>query len=209
MKKYFQKFLNNFFPPAYLTLNFFGLGKYDSVIDLGCGFESILKSFNNKYKLGVDIFEEYLAISKAKNIHHEYLLENVLAERTLKLLKNFEAVICFDVLEHLTSEEAEKLITSIENSEPKFIAFRTPATFVIQDEYHNNPYQIHKSFINPDYFRKRGYKVYGVDGPSFLLLRDGKVVLDLPFYKTVFSYLLRPIFYFFPEKSLNYLAIKN
>lgn len=108
-------------------------------------------------------------LSKSKNIHHEYLLDSVLSNRTLDLIKNFEAVICFDVLEHLSNEESEKLINAIENSSPKFIAFRTPATFVIQDEYHNNPYQIHKSFIKPEYFRNKGYKVYGVDGPNFLL----------------------------------------
>ena len=169
MKKFFQEFLNNYFPPAFLTLHINGLGKYNSVLDLGCGFESVLKNFKNSYKFGVDIFEEYILISKNKNIHHEYLLDSVLSNRTLDLIKNFEAVICFDVLEHLSNEESDKLINAIENSSPKFIAFRTPATFVIQDEYHNNPYQIHKSFIKPEYFRNKGYKVYGVDGPNFLL----------------------------------------
>ena len=156
----------------------------------------------------MDIFEEYITLSKNKNIHHDYLIDTVLSCKTLDLIKNFEAVICFDVLEHLSIEEAEKLINDVENSSPKFIAFRTPSTFVHQDEYHNNPYQIHKSFIKPEFFKIRGYKVFGVDGPNFLLLKNGKVV-ELPLYKLMFSYLLRPVFYFLPDKSLNYIAIKN
>ena len=209
MKKFFQDFLNNNFPPGFITLYFFGLNKYKSVIDLGCGFESVLKIFKNDFKLGVEIFEEYISKSKKKKIHHEYIMDNILSSRVNSLLKNFEAVICFDVLEHLTQEESLNLINSIEENNPKFIAFRTTSEYVQQDEYHDNPYQIHKSYLNSKFFKERGYKVFGVDGPSFLLVKNNRVVTDLPISKIIFSYLLRPIYYFLPDKSLNYIAIKN
>jgi SAM-dependent methyltransferase len=209
MKNYLQELINNYYPSAYFTLYFSGLNKFNSVIDLGCGFGSVLKCFNNKYKLGVEVFEDYIEESRNKNIHHDYILENILSPKITSLLNNFEAIVCFDVLEHLEYQEAVNLVDEIEKSNPKFIAFRTPSTFVHQEEYHNNKYQIHKSAIDPEFFKQRGYRVFGVDGPNFMLLKNGRVVNDMPIYKLIFSYILRPIYYFLPEKSLNYIAIKK
>jgi len=208
MIRFFQDLISKYSPPGYLTLSIFGLQNYEKVIDLGCGNISVLKSFNNKYKLGVDLFQDYLDYSKKNNFHHTYLLADVTSSQVKDLLKNFDAVICFDVIEHLESKKAIDLIDSIEKENPKFIAFRTTSKFVIQDEYHGNPYQIHKSFTSPDYFRNKGYIVVGTDGPNFIMVRDRKVIQDLSFFHRLIANLLKPFFYFFPEKCLNYIAVK-
>jgi len=90
----------------------------------------------------------------------------------------------------------------------KFISFRTPSQYVNQSEYDSNPYQQHKSFIPPEFFIRKGYRVYGADGPLFLTLDKNKNIRDISFLLSVISYLLRPIYLFLPAKSLNYIAIK-
>lgn len=209
MKDKIQELISKYSPPGFFTLKFFGLDKYSRVIDLGCGNISVIKSFNNEYKMGVDLFEDYLKFAKERNYHHEYLKADVTSPDVINLLPDFEAIVCFDVIEHLDKEKGIKFIEDIENSLPKFIAFRTTSEFVIQDEYHNNPYQEHHSSFEPNFFRSRGYTVLGTDGPLFLMVKNGRVRTDMGFIARVLANMFKPIYYFFPEKSLNYIAVKK
>jgi len=209
MKDKIQDLISKYSPPGFFTLKLFGLDKYKKVIDLGCGNISVVKSFNNDFKMGVDLFEDYLKYAKEKNYHHEYLKADVTSSEVIKMLPNFDAIVCFDVIEHLNKEKGIQFIEDIESSQPKFLAFRTTSDFVIQDEYHNNPYQVHHSSFEPNFFRSRGYTVLGTDGPLFLMVKDGRVRTNMGFMSRLFANLLKPLFYFFPEKSLNYIAIKK
>jgi hypothetical protein len=207
MKEFLQNLISKLFPSCYLILKFNGIENYDRVIDLGCGKDSIVKLFNNKYKLGVDIFDDYLNYCKKREYHSEYLKLDLLDPKIQNVLDSFDAAICFDVIEHFEKKDAEKFIELIENSPVKFIAFRTTSEFVNQEGYDSNSYQIHKSFTPVNYFKSKGYRIYGEGGPLFLTVKNGNIVNNSVLSGTI-SYLLRPIFFFFPEKSLNYVAIK-
>jgi hypothetical protein len=207
MVNFVSKF-HNLFPPASLILKIHGLEKYNNVLDLGCGGNSVLKVFNNRYKYGVDAFDEYIQMSEIKKIHHEYLLTDITKMNLNKILPKFDAVIVFDVLEHLENEKCQELIESLENSPNiKFIAFRTPSLYLEQGDLDNNEFQRHKSFLKADFFKNRGYIVYGVDGPIFLNVLKNRPRQETNLIKSFLSFFLRPIFLFFPEYSMNYLAI--
>lgn len=210
MIDFFQEIISKYSPPGFITLKLFGLDNYKKVIDLGCGNISVLKSFNNEYKFGVDIFEDFVNFSKKNDFHDEYMVADVTSPIVLDKVKEFDAVICFDVIEHLEESESKLFIENLEKLKPRFLAFRSTSKFVIQsDEFLYNPYQAHKSCIPTIFFKKRGYYVLGTDGPRFLMIEDGKVNQNLTFIQRFFINILKPIFYLFPDKSLNYIAIKK
>lgn len=204
------KLLKNLIPPSgSLILKYSGLQNYDSVLDIGCGKSSVLEVFEIQNKVGLDAFEEYTAISKNKKTHHTYIQGNINEVDLNKILPEFKAVILFDLIEHLTKKEAEDLINTIESfSNLKFIAIKTPSSYINQDTYDNNVFQIHKSHIKSEYFRNKGYKIYGCDGPWFLYVGDDNKVKQVPStLRGIFGFILRPIYTLFPNYSLNYLAI--
>lgn len=196
------------FPPSSLILRYFGLQNYSRVVDLGCGNGSVLRVFNNKYKMGVEAFSEYLESSRSKNIHHEYLLEDINKLNLKKFLKDFDAVIVFDVLEHLTLDQARNLVDAVESSPNiKFAAFRTPSIYLDQDDLDGNDFQRHKSHLPTSYFKERGYKVFGVDGPLFVNVKEKRARGEFSLFLSLLSLILRPFYLFLPDKSMNYLAI--
>lgn len=199
---------HNLVPPASILLKLYGLQNYKSILDLGCGGNSVLRVINGPYKLGVDAFQEYLDMSESKNIHNKYLLADINNLDIAELIKDFEAVIVFDVLEHLTNSQANSLIKTLENNPNlKFISFRTTSRFLKQDDLDENEFQRHKTFIPAIQFVKSGYKVYGVDGPIFLNVTGDSPRGKTNLLKSILSLVLRPIYLFFPDKSMNYLAI--
>jgi cyclopropane fatty-acyl-phospholipid synthase-like methyltransferase len=196
------------FPPSSLILKFYGLQNYNSVLDIASGKHSVLSVFDNKYKVGIEIYEEYINISKKSKIHHEYILGDVTKMNLDEILPKFEAVILFDLVEHLTEKECDDLIKKIESySNIKFVAVKTPSTYIDQDEYDGNIYQSHKSFINPEFFRRKGYTILGSDGPRFLYLENNRMKEKQSAINSILSLILRPIYTFIPSYSLNYLAI--
>lgn len=84
------------------------LKNVNKILDLGCGRNSILQYFSFNYSVGVDIFKAYIEESKKKKIHSNYLLEDI--TRLNFKSSSFDAVVAFDVLEHLNKQEATKLI---------------------------------------------------------------------------------------------------
>jgi len=202
-------YLSYKFPPSgSIILRFFGLQNYEAVLDIGCGKLSVLRVFDNKYKTGIDAFEDYISISKNLKIHHDYIHENVTELDLEKVLPEYHAVLAFDLIEHLTEEEAVKLIQTLEDCPNiKFIAIKTPSSYVDQDTYDGNMYQKHKSSLSSEFFRKRSYQILGVDGPKFLYLDGTTMRKDTSILRSVLSILLRPIFTFFPDRSLNYMAV--
>ena len=194
--------------PGTFILKFFGLQRYDSVLDIGCGKNSVLEAFKNKYKVGVDAFEDYISISKEKKTHNEYILGDINSLDLKNLLPKFQAVIIFDLIEHLTQKETENLINTIELfPNIKFIAIKTPSSYIEQGSYDGNDYQIHKSHIPSEYFKNRGYKIFGCDGPKFFYVEGNKMRQSITTFKGLLCLLLRPIYTFLPDQSLNYLAI--
>ncbi|NBO17399.1 MAG: methyltransferase domain-containing protein [Proteobacteria bacterium] len=209
MKNFVIRFHNRF-PPASLILKFHGLQNHNKILDIGCGNNSVLKSFKKNYKYGIDAFQEYINQSRDKKIHNDYQLADINKINLSEIIRNFDAVIVFDVLEHLATEQAINLIETLESADNiKFIAFRTPSIYLDQDNYDNNDFQIHKSHIPSDFFSKKGYMVYGVDGPAFLNIEGNLPRREQSFFKSILSLILRPFFLSFPDSSMNYLAIKT
>ena len=98
-----------------------------TVLDIGCGPNSIIKYCNNlSYSIGVEAFAPYVSLSKAKGIHTEYLNSNILDVNFKD--NSFDAVIMVDVVEHLDKKDAIRLINRAYAWAKKKIIVITPLT---------------------------------------------------------------------------------
>jgi len=131
-----------FFPSAawYLRKE---LKDCDSVLDLGCGGNSVLRYATHRFwSIGAELWKESLVESKGKRIHDEYIMAD-LTKLELKD-KSVDAVILLEVLEHLTKEEGPELLAKMSKVARKKIVITTPNGFIPQGG-DTNRYQLHKS----------------------------------------------------------------
>jgi len=179
----------------------------DTVLDLGCGCNSPLQYCEISFSVGVELFEPYLQESKKKGIHNQYIKADV---RKVKLkLKSFDAVVLFDVLEHLTKEEGYELIRKMEKWARKKIIIFTPNGFVWQDGYDNNPLQEHKSSWGVEELEKLGFKVYGINGWRKLRGYKASVKYKPTRLWSIISDLTQKITYYFPKFAFQLFAVKQ
>ncbi len=179
----------------------------DTVIDLGCGYNSPIQYCDIPFSVGVEIFDTYLQESKRKCIHNEYIKADV---RNIKLEpKSFDAVVALDLLEHLSKDEGYALIREMVTWAKKKVIVKTPNGIVYQDDYDNNPFQEHKSGWSARDLRKLGFKVYGKRGWKILRGYRGAVKFRPTWLWGIISDLTQTVTYFYPEQARQLVAIKQ
>jgi hypothetical protein len=154
---------------------FKGLTKGDTIIDLGCGENSFLRHHKNQYETtGIDKHKKSIVKSRKKRIHGHYYVLDVMKAYKKFGDKSFDAVFCFDLIEHLTKREGLELLKDMERMARKKVVVLTPQGYYEQEPFNNNKYQQHKSGWNIDEFRKRGYEVYGYSGLKNLFQKHNR-----------------------------------
>lgn len=202
-----------------ITKNFHFLNKLEkevlsaglTVLDLGCGKESPIKYFSNKlnHSLGVDNYKPYIELSRAQNIHTDYLLSNVLYACKKFSDNSFACVIALDLIEHLNKSEGLKLIKEMERIAKKKVIIYTPNGFLKQCIFDNNKDQHHLSGWKVKEMKNFGYKVFGMSGLKFLRKEGGKIKWRPRFFWQKLSSFSQLFTYFFPTASFQILCIKN
>jgi len=150
--------------PAYLIARH--LKDCYSVLDLGCGPDSLIQFGKAGYSVGVDIFAPFIQESKKKNIHNRYILADI-SSIDFKP-KSFDAVLLIEALEHLNKNQGEALLEKIESWAIKKVIISCPNGFLPQDALSGNPFQVHRSGWGVAEMTCRGYKAYGLSGWKFL-----------------------------------------
>jgi len=183
-----------------------------TILDIGCGKGEPMKFINRKalFKVvGVDIFQPYLMGCKKSGLYSEVVRCDVRALPFKE--KSFDVVLCMALLEHLPKADGTKLIKDMEYIARKQIIIDVPRGVYEQHNVANgNPWQIHRSFWEPDELKKLGFRVKGqglpIYGESGLVARLPQFVrwLGYPLY-----WLASPVTYFFPRFSGNMVAIKR
>lgn len=98
-----------------------------SILDVGCGEDSPLRLFAHRsYRVGVDAHQPALERSRATGIHDEYLLGDVTTLEEMFEPGSFDAVVAFDVLEHLEQQDGLDLLRSMERIATRRVVVLTP-----------------------------------------------------------------------------------
>ncbi|MGQ4876435.1 MAG: class I SAM-dependent methyltransferase [Promethearchaeia archaeon] len=182
----------------------------NSILDLGCGRGSILALIKRGiYTVGVDIYQEYIDLSKKQGIHDDYFCYDILKIDEIIEPKSFDCILLLDVIEHLNFKDGLKLLLKMEKIAKKKIIITTPNGFLPQKEYHGNPYQIHKSGWNTFIFKRLGFKVYGYFGLKFIRGERGKIKLKPINFWRLISDLSNKFIKYLPYFSFKLCCIKE
>jgi len=149
------------------------------VLDIGCGAMSPLRFFHFKHSTGMDIFKPAIEKAKQHGTHNEYYEMNTAQLAKHFKPKSFEACTAIDLIEHLSRADGIALMNTMESIASKKVIIFTPNGFLNQEEYDNNPHQVHKSGWTVNDFTKRGYKVYGFFGHK-ALRKEGYSLVHKP-----------------------------
>jgi predicted TPR repeat methyltransferase len=141
----------------------------NTLLDLGCGANSPIKYFSEKFQcIGIDLYEKSINESKKKEIHNEYYQMDVLKIEEHFKPNSFDCVVALDLIEHLTKEDGNKLIKVMESISKKKVVIFTPNGYHPQGEYDVNPWNIHKSGWTVEEMEQKGYRVIGMNGLKYL-----------------------------------------
>ena len=195
------------FSPGYYRLLKKELTGCGSVIEFGCGYDSPIRYFKGFHSVGLDIHAPAIERARKLKTHNDYIVADVL-KYTSK--KRFDCAVALDVIEHLRKRDGNVLMRNMEKSARKVIIF-TPNGYVPQaPEYvKENPFQAHLSGWSVDEFRKRGYKVYGVNGLKCLRKENAKARFKPRIFWLLLSEASQWIVVFFPRLAFQLLAVKK
>jgi SAM-dependent methyltransferase len=175
------------------------LGDCQSILDLGCGRDSAIANCKNvKYSVGVELFEPYLQESKAAGIHSEYIKANI-CEVEFEA-KSFDAVVGFEVIEHLPQKDGLALLKKMEGWARKKVIITTPNGFVQQGSYDENELQEHKSGWTIEELQELGFRVHVMNGWKGLRKGHRGEIKYRPYsFWAKVSHLSQQIVYYYPE----------
>jgi SAM-dependent methyltransferase len=178
-----------------------------SVLDVGCGRRSPLAAVPGDYRsVGVDAYAPALAASRAAALHDDYLQHDV---RRLDLPDgSFDAVVMFDLIEHLERDDSLDLLRRAERIARRVVVLTTPNGFVEQDPYDGNDYQRHRSGWTAGDLQAAGFQVYGLNGLRTLRGQLAYPRRPRPVTRPL-SILSQPFVWRRPERAFELLAVKQ
>lgn len=181
-----------------------------SVLDVGCGAHSpigkIKKTFRSE---GIDLFKQSIAESKREYNHDTYKIGDIRNIGKLYRKKSFDAVIAIDVVEHLSKEDAIRLIQDMEKIARKKVIILTPNGFYHQEAYDNNPYQVHKSGWSPKDLYDLHYHVQGVRGLKYLRGEYASIKYKPWLVWGAIAFVSEPLLSYLPRLSYDLFAYKD
>lgn len=171
MKKKFRQFLRFIFLEKLFVKKLFynvlegNLENSEAILELGAGKDSYLNKIKNSFKItAVDIDESSLKTAREGHVYDYYIKGDVRKLSEIVKPKSFDAVVAFDLIEHLTKDDGRRLIENMCRVSRGKVIIYTPNGFLPQPVYDNNPFQEHLSGWDFEEMKQLGFKVYGVNG---------------------------------------------
>jgi SAM-dependent methyltransferase len=163
--------------PPYAALIERAVGEAGSLLDVGCGTRSPVRSFSRRPArlVGVEAHDPTAELAGASGLYDEVLTADARALDTLFEPSSFDVVLAVDVLEHLERNDGHALIRAMEQVARERVVVFTPNGFVPQGEREGNPFQVHRSGWTGGELRRLGYRISGVHGLRFLRGEEARI----------------------------------
>ena len=140
----------------------------DTVLDVGCGANSVLQLLGFKRITGAEGYVPRVEKARKAGTHHEELRADARNLEKIFKVGEFDACVALDVIEHLPKQDGLQMIRSMENISGKKTVFLTPKGFLHQGHIEDKDLQEHLSGWEPEEMRTHGYQVTGILGPKNL-----------------------------------------
>lgn len=187
-----------------------------TVLDVGCGQGypmKLLKMVRRDIQItGIDLFDDYIKAARKSGVFEKVIKGDVTKLRIKK--DSYDAVICFQVIEHVTKKDGMQMLKVFENIAKKQVIITTPVEYFEHPDMDGNKLQRHLSVWSKREFQDLGYRVK-TQSLNLLFGNDtGLVHRNLPKvvkgFLFVLDKLLSPIYLFVPGFADYWLiAIKE
>lgn len=180
------------------------------VLELGCGDNSLLVKSGITERMdvvGVDIFQPYLERHMANRTYNSCICADI--TRVDFADGSFDAVVCMDVLEHISKQEvlSSGLLEKMQRWGNKVI-ITTPNGYIDNEVCDENRYQEHVSDWSIKELEDYGYKVRGLSGWKKLRIKNGDLRYTHPFlFWAGLSLMSEVVARFIPKLSFHLLAV--
>jgi hypothetical protein len=199
------KFLNNF-----ILSKIPNKKKNYTLLDIGCGADSLVRYNNNIYKVGFDGNKKVLQRAQNLRTHDEYLMGDFSQIDKIFLHKKFDFIIAIDFIEHLKKEDGLNLLKFMEKKAKVGCLIFTPNGFLYQPSVIKGDLMEHLSGWEANDFLKKGYKVYGGTGFKFIRKEFYEIKFRPKFLWAVLSYFSQIFFTkYFHKHAAAIWAIKD
>lgn len=129
-----------------------------TVLDLGCGWNSPVRYCDIPFSVGIESHTRYLDAGRARRIHSQYVLADV---RSIEFQpKSVDAVVAINLLDPMSDEERQALLRRMERWARKRVVVVTRN----QPSCRNEPLGEGKTGWNAKELRKLGFRVFGING---------------------------------------------
>ncbi len=175
----------------------FDLNGCKTVLDVGCGRAGWAKEALPRYLryyVGVDAFKPYLIEIRKSYPGRRTLCDCVLSDASSLPFtqKSFDAVVAFELLEHLEKSAGLCLLEELERIASLKVIVVVPNGPLRQEVYDGNPLQVHRSSWSSNELQKLGYQVKGIYGLRHLRSEKGLVRFRPRLVGELFSDLTQP-----------------
>jgi len=204
------KFIQEFPLSYFWNIDYLIPKETKTLLDLGTGKGELASYIKRRRKIvidGIEIFKPYVDSLKKSGIYRSVIVGDITKIRLVN--KEYDIVLCSQVLEHLQKEKAIRVLKCWEKYAGKRIIVGVPNGRVNQGEYDGNKYQEHNSTWSRRDLEQLGYRVYG-QGAGWIYCGDssnGNIVKRIPLF--MIGYLLSPYYRYFPEKAAHLIAVKD
>ncbi len=170
------------------------LNKKYTLLDIGCGSDSLIRYNKDVYKVGYDGHKKTIELAEKKNTHDEFVFGTFDELKDNLKDRKFDFIIAIDFIEHLKKEDGYKLLEYIETKANVGIALFTPNGFLKQSNLEKNDLMEHLSGWTKNEFEQKGYNVSGATGLKILRKEFHRIKYKPIIFWTIVSYFSQIIF---------------
>lgn len=181
------------------------LSDCQTLLDLGCGWNSPVRSCGIPFSVGIECHEPYLDASRKRNTHSQYVLGDM---RSIEFHpKSVDAVVAMNLPDRMGKADEQVLIKRMETWARKRVVVVTPNEQSCQDR----PIGEGETGWKVRQLRKLGFRVYGINGWSRLGGPDSaaKSSLHSSLVWRILLDLSQKVAYHCPSVAFQLLAVKE